>query len=973
MLKGLFQNSIRTRLAIGFGLVIALSVLLAIVVLLSNQRISESFDKASEAENDVLRVEDLNTNFLLARVDERTFVERQGPEGFEESYNAYILENQEHILAALDGVGHLNTDIVDETEQVVLARLDENLHTYEQHLEQIVAGLETRGYVDTGLEGSFRATIQDIEATLETLNDDSLIVAMLTIRRAEKDYLLRGTEQEIEETRAAVADFKLLVDSSEALTAAQKTDLNNQADLYLADFEALVAVETDIRGFEEDIEGISESIQRQVDIVAENRQNVRQDAANELAATEQLAERVSFGIAGLVFLLGIAFAFYITRSINGPLQKIMQVTEKVIQGDLSQRVALDTSDELGILATAFNEMTASVEARQQEITDLNQNLEAQVIERTQELDARASQLQSVADVSTVASTVLKLDELLPQICRMTKDDFNLYHAHVYLLDSANETLVLTAGAGRVGRQMVAENRTIPYDAEQSLVATAARFNEPVVSNNVTEDPEFLAHPLLPDTKAELAVPMVVGNEVIGVLDVQADKVDYFRDAEIQVMTTLSRQLAVAVRNASLYEAQTEAEAAVTERAAQLATVAEVSTAAAQTLDAEELLVNVANLTKENFGLYHSHIYLLDDNGRNLVMTAGAGRAGQLMKEQGHSIPANSEQSLVARAARTQQGVIVNDVQAAPDFLPNPVLPDTRAEMAVPLVVGTDVIGVLDVQSEVAGRFEEDDVQVMATLAGQVAIAVQNARAYQYQLAVADELKEVDRLKSEFLANMSHELRTPLNSIIGYSEVLLDGVDGDLTAEAKMDVDDIYQSGKHLLAIINDILDLAKIESGQMKMDKQVIELKPILEGIVHSSQILLKDKPTSLVLEVQPGLENHKVNADGIRLRQILNNLIGNASKFTEVGTITLAMNHHNESHLAIKVIDTGIGMDEEGVQTVFERFSQVDGSSTRRAGGTGLGLAITRELIHMHQGEIHVESEENVGTTFWFTLPIVK
>jgi signal transduction histidine kinase len=324
---------------------------------------------------------------------------------------------------------------------------------------------------------------------------------------------------------------------------------------------------------------------------------------------------------------------------------------------------------------------------------------------------------------------------------------------------------------------------------------------------------------------------------------------------------------------------------------------------------------------------------------------------------------------VARAARKREGVIVNDITLSPDFLPNPLLPDTRSEMAVPLIVGNRLVGVLDVQSDHPDRFTATDVRVMTTLADQIAVAVENARAYQRQAETAERLREVDRLKSEFLANMSHELRTPLNSIIGYSEVLLDGIDGDLSEDAVEDVKAIHSSGQHLLYIINDILDLAKIEARQMQLDRQEVELAQFAQEVIHAAEILVKNKPVELRLEQAANIPT--IYADPVRLRQIIWNILSNAVKFTEQGTVTVQLDMANDEMAAVRVTDTGIGIRNEDLPLVFDQFRQVDGSSTRRAGGTGLGLTITRQLVQLHGGEIHAESSLGTGSTFWFTMPV--
>ena len=585
---------------------------------------------------------------------------------------------------------------------------------------------------------------------------------------------------------------------------------------------------------------------------------------------------------------------------------------------------------------------------------------------------RAIELQTVAEVGTEAASSLNPTELLANVANQTKERFGLYHVHVYLLDETGQDLLLSAGAGEAGRQMVKAGHHIPLAREASLVARSARTRQAVVVNDVTAAADFLPNPLLPRTASEMAIPLIVGERVIGVLDVQSEIKGHFTGEDIAIQTTLASQIAVSVENARLFSESIAAEESIRRRATELQTVAEVGTEAASSLDSNKLLVNVANLTKERFGLYHAHIYLLDEAGQSLRLAAGAGQAGQQMVNAGHRIALTREASIVATAARTGEAVIANDVTQVPLFLPNPMLPRTRAEMAIPLIIGDRVTGVLDVQSDEVNRFTDQDKAVMGILASQIAVSVDNARLFADQVQTTERLREVDRLKSEFLASMSHELRTPLNSIIGYAEVLLDGIDGDLTDDMQEDVGAIHGSGKHLLNLINDILDLAKIEAGQMDLVPEPIELRPVIDDAVSTVRVLVKDRPVQFVIDAQDDLP--QVNADALRLRQIINNLLTNATKFTEKGDITLSVARSTDdpAMVLITVKDSGIGIAPEKLPVIFDRFRQVDQSHTRRAGGTGLGLAITRQLVQMHGGDLWAESEPGQGSTFFFTLPIV-
>ncbi|MGB7340696.1 MAG: GAF domain-containing protein, partial [Phototrophicaceae bacterium] len=459
------------------------------------------------------------------------------------------------------------------------------------------------------------------------------------------------------------------------------------------------------------------------------------------------------------------------------------------------------------------------------------------------------------------------------------------------------------------------------------------------------------------------LPLKRGHEDLGVITLNWQNQQQFTEGQQDFFRAILTPIATTMNNLMLLD-QTQ------RRAVEMETVTRVSTTVSSQLNLDVLLQSVSDLTRQQFDLYHTHIYLLDAEAQQLVLSGGAGAVGQRMIAAKHRIPQQSKNSIVAKAARERQGVIVDDVTLSPDFLPNPLLPQTRSEIAVPLIAGDKVIGVLDAQSRKVARFEKNDIQVFAALASQVAVAVENARAFEREQQTVERLREVDQLKSQFLANMSHELRTPLNSIIGYAGILYDGGEGELPEDALMDIDIIQQSGKHLLSIINDILDLAKIEARELKLRLVPLEISKVLDEVVRSGRVLAEEKGISL--EVVEDTSVGLVSSDMVRTRQIIWNLVSNAMKFTEEGGVTVRYGMHNDKELYVRIEDTGMGIPSDQIGQVFERFSQVDGSSTRSAGGTGLGLTITRELIQMHGGEIYAESEVGVGSTFWFTLPIM-
>jgi signal transduction histidine kinase len=462
-------------------------------------------------------------------------------------------------------------------------------------------------------------------------------------------------------------------------------------------------------------------------------------------------------------------------------------------------------------------------------------------------------------------------------------------------------------------------------------------------------------------------PLQIRGETIGTIGVIDEDADSLDPVEQDFLQSVAEQVAEALEVARLFE-QTQRSLSEQERlTGELETVAQLSTVASTILEVEALLQQVTDLAKRSFDLYHAHIFLLDEYEERLVLQAGAGNVGRLMTLEGHEIGLHAD-AIVARAARTREPVIENDVRKSLDFLPNPFLPNTQSEMAAPLIVADNVIGVIDLQAEEQDRFSEDDVRIHKTLASQIAVAIENARLYARQVETASKLREVDQLKSEFLASMSHELRTPLNSIIGFADVLLEGLDGELNERMEEDVRLIRDSGKHLRSLIGDILDMSKIEAGRMELRYEEVDMEQMAKDVAATAQPLVNEKGLKLFTEI--GDDVGVIEADRTRIRQVLWNIMGNAIKFTEEGSVTLTMEMEDPNNLLISIRDTGIGIAPENRDIVFEQFRQVDGKLNRKAGGTGLGMPISKQLVELHGGQIGVESTVGEGSTFWFILP---
>jgi GAF domain-containing protein/CheY-like chemotaxis protein len=462
------------------------------------------------------------------------------------------------------------------------------------------------------------------------------------------------------------------------------------------------------------------------------------------------------------------------------------------------------------------------------------------------------------------------------------------------------------------------------------------------------------------------IPLRSSGQLLGFLSASSPNVGHVETQEARILQTAADGISIALEKQRLLQ---EAE----RRALELQTAAEIARDTSGTLALDTLLNHIANLLCERFDFYHAGIFLLDETQKYAVIREATGDAGIEMKQRRHRLAVGSK-SIIGKVSASGEPLVVNDVTATPDYYPNPLLPETRAEMGIPLKNGDRVIGALDVQSKDVNAFHPSDVAVLTILSDQIAVAIENARAFELsQEAVAD-MREADRVKSQFLANMSHELRTPLNSIIGFSRVILKGIDGPINEIQEQDLSAIYNSGQHLLALINDILDLSKIEAGKMELSFGDVNIPDLINSVLSTAVGLVKDKPVKLIKNVPSDLP--LVRADNTRVRQVLLNLISNAAKFTDEGSITIDVSVEKApkggQELVLRVTDTGPGIAEEDQIKLFQPFSQVDDSPTRKTGGTGLGLSICRSLVEMHGGRIGLErSTVGKGSTFAFTLPL--
>jgi signal transduction histidine kinase len=456
----------------------------------------------------------------------------------------------------------------------------------------------------------------------------------------------------------------------------------------------------------------------------------------------------------------------------------------------------------------------------------------------------------------------------------------------------------------------------------------------------------------------LACPLNTRSRTLGVLHLTRRR--GFNETQITIAQMLANQIAVSLSSAENFATERR-------RAELMKQVSRLSQDLYATLDQDALLLKTAEGIHRVFGHDAVHILLLRDDGQQLQTRAVSTAADS-------STPPILHQELIWRTIKTGSTQMIQDVRDDPDYIPMEEHHRVQSCLIVALRHGGEVIGAVQVSSTRINAFGDLERDALETLVIQVSIAIDNALLFQRLETRARELTEANRLKSQFLATISHELRTPMNSIIGFSDTLLNGIYGDLNEVQSSRMERIRSNGYQLLTLIDDLLDISKIDAGRMELRIEPVDMRQTMMSVAQPLEAQAQAKNLFLSVNVPTSLP--PVAADKQRLGQIITNLLSNAIKFTHEGGITVTsqkIRQGGKPYIQTTIADTGIGIREEDQAIIFDEFRQADGSPTRMYGGTGLGLAISKRLVEIMQGSIWVESEFGRGSRFNFTLPVAS
>jgi signal transduction histidine kinase/FixJ family two-component response regulator len=630
------------------------------------------------------------------------------------------------------------------------------------------------------------------------------------------------------------------------------------------------------------------------------------------------------------------------------------------------------------LETTVNKILQEVEVlreaaeNQEKLQQVEEELNAAA--RTVLLGEIGKQITASLDLDTI---LLRLYECVNQIVDTSIFEVGLHHPEKNLIEYS-----LVMENGRRGAPYARDTN----DTNQFAVWCIENRKPVLIGDMAAEYGKFIpvyeqGKRLLEDGSAAPArvsmihLPLIAQDRVLGVLSIQSFRKNAYTEQHLKLLENLAAYATIALDNASAYRLLAETQHEVFEQAAELATINRITQALAAQLDSNRLIQLVGDQVRDLFLAPIAYVSLLDRTTMTLHFPYTHG-------ENVGSRPYG--EGWTSEIIRTGKPLLVNeDTQGSSARMGVQKLGrPTSSYLGVPIFAGGEAIGVISVQStEEEGRFTERNQRLLATVASAVGVAIQNARLFEDARQARAAAESADAAKSSFLSTVSHELRTPLTSVLGFAKIIRRRLDERIfplvpETDPKIhnskrqvieNLDIVVSEGERLTLLIDDVLDLAKIEAGKFTWNMASLDISQVIERALAATSSLFRPKNLNPVTNIEPGMPT--INGDRDRLIQVVINLISNAVKFTESGSITCAARLVN-GEIVVSVTDSGIGIKPEDQPKVFEKFKQVGDTLTDKPKGTGLGLPICKEIVEHHGGRIWVESEIGKGSKFSFSLP---
>ena len=662
----------------------------------------------------------------------------------------------------------------------------------------------------------------------------------------------------------------------------------------------------------------------------------------------------------LGILLSVGASLMLARTLARPIRALQAGAVRIGEGNLTDRIEVKTGDELEVLADQFNRMAVQLQ-------ESYAGLERKVDARTRELQEALEQQTATAEIlgvisasptdaqpvmDAVAQSAARLcDAVDARISRIDGDVLRSVAIH----GSMPQFSVTPIVPGFVSARAVIDRRTVHI---HDLAAEPAH-----------EFTDGRARQQATGTRTVLATPLLREGVPIGVILIRRLEVRPFSEKQIKLLETFADQAVIAIENVRLFQELQARTQDLSQSLEETGALSEVIRAVSSSLDLREVLDTVARRAIALSGADGCGIFELRPGRQAFDVVVSQGLSSEFV-DAVLAMSVGVDQGTISQATESGEPVQIPDVEEAHDYPFRALFlrEGLRSVLTVPMGGGDDVARGIVVVRRNPGEFGERIVSLMMALANQSKVAIANANLFREIEEKGRLLEVANQHKSEFLANMSHELRTPLNAIIGFSEVLLQRMFGELNSKQDEYLQDVLSSGRHLLSLINDILDLSKVEAGRMELELARFDLPQAMQDTL----VLVRERAArhgiDLHLEVDGGVG--EIVADERKIKQVMLNLLSNAVKFTSEGGRVDVRTVPTDGGVEVSVADTGIGIAPENQELIFEEFRQVGGDYAHKREGTGLGLTLARRFVELHGGRIWVKSQPGQGSTFTFSIP---
>jgi signal transduction histidine kinase/CheY-like chemotaxis protein len=706
-------------------------------------------------------------------------------------------------------------------------------------------------------------------------------------------------------------------------------------------------------------------------LVADSKRGIAA-ATDQAQSIQQLSNVTLLTVAALSLISSIFIVwFYVGRNVVTRITALSTGMRAIVTGRRDITIPIGGHDEItemGRAVEVFRDNAIALDRLLVEREQAAQQLEKVVGERTAELSVALEQQTATADMLKVLSrSTFDLQAVLKTLVESAGQLCGAYDSAIWRPDGGRLLLVAHHGPIRA--------ETLPLIRGTVAGRTVLDGRAFHIADLQTEDAEF------PESgensrqwgfRSILSVPLMREGVAIGTIALRRREAQLFTERQVGLLQTFADQAVIAIENARLFEEVKARTEALSESLQQQTATADVlKVISRSTFDLKSVL---QTLVESAGRLCDADFAMIVRQKDGVLRFAEAYGHSPEFIEYVEALPVERGRGTATGRALLEGRVIhIADVLTDPDYTWAEAqrLGGYRTVLRVPLLRVGVPIGVLGLSRSEVRPFTEKQIELVSTFADQAAIAIENVRLFDEIQDKSRQLEIASKHKSQFVANMSHELRTPLNAIIGLTDMLVINAARFGTEKALEPLRRVQNAGTHLLGLINQVLDLSKIEAGKLELDLESVSILPLIENVIETARPLAERNKNILAIECPPDLP--PIEVDAMRLRQIILNLLSNACKFTEKGNIKLQATtvlHEGQQFVEIAVIDTGIGMTAEQMSHLFEEFTQADSSTARQYGGTGLGLTITRRLCQMMGGDVTAASEPGKGSTFTVRLP---